>query len=137
MTAAQGQTNQTTGQRGEALAEAFLVESGWVVEARNWRWRGGELDLVVRLPGGALGGRDVVAIVEVKARRSRRAAPEAAITRTKRERLARSASAYARAAGLGRSAVVRIDVVAVDLHPDGTHTLRHHPAAVDALGRLR
>ena len=36
------------GKQAEAEAESYLRERGWVIFARNWRARGGELDLVAR-----------------------------------------------------------------------------------------
>jgi putative endonuclease len=47
------------GRRGEDAAAAFLAAEGWEIVARNFRWRGGEVDIAA-----ALGG--VIAFVEVK-----------------------------------------------------------------------
>ncbi len=34
------------GRRGEDVAVAFLEAEGWSILARNFRWRGGEVDIV-------------------------------------------------------------------------------------------
>ncbi len=52
------------GRRGEALAEAYLAERGWVVLARNYRAGPKEIDLIAARRG-------VVAFVEVKTRTTR------------------------------------------------------------------
>ncbi len=76
------------GQGAEALAEQHLRRQGMVVLARRFRWRHGEIDLVVR------DGEELV-FVEVKARRSTaRYRPGEALTPLKRRRLARTALAY-------------------------------------------
>jgi len=91
--------------RAEDLACAHLKASGMRIVARNWRWRGGEVDIV------ALDGRTLV-FVEVKARRGTRfGRPEEAVTQAKRRRLWRTAHAF-----VGRNdpeVPIRFDIVAV------------------------
>ncbi len=41
------------GQDGEELAAEHLIAQGFTVIERNWRCRGGELDIVARDPDGA------------------------------------------------------------------------------------
>ncbi|HAZ27012.1 TPA: YraN family protein [Candidatus Acetothermia bacterium] len=99
------------GKGAEDLACRYLRDQGMRVVARNWRWRGGEVDIVVR-DGPTL------VFVEVKGRSGEGfGAPEEAVTRRKREHLWRSAQAF-----LGATAAVpvRFDVVAV-----GPHGVRH------------
>jgi putative endonuclease len=55
---------RSVGLAGEAAAASWYEARGGVVLARNWRCREGELDLVVRVPGGT------VVFCEVKARSS-------------------------------------------------------------------
>ncbi len=47
------------GRRGEEVASAFLEAEGWAIVARNFRWRGGEIDIVAAREG-------ILAFAEVK-----------------------------------------------------------------------
>ncbi|MBF0482518.1 MAG: YraN family protein [Desulfovibrionaceae bacterium] len=76
------------GERGEAAAEAELLRRGYAVVERNWRCRGGEIDLVCR-QGATL------VFVEVKTRDARgRQMPVEALSPTKKSRLLTAASRY-------------------------------------------
>jgi putative endonuclease len=76
------------GMAGETAAEDTLRERGLIVEARGFRARAGEIDIV------ALDG-PVVVFVEVKARAGEAfGRPAEAVTPTKRARLIRAASLY-------------------------------------------
>lgn len=52
-----------TGSIGENLAAAFLVDQGFRIVARNYRWRRGEIDLIAQRE-------DWMIFVEVKTRNS-------------------------------------------------------------------
>jgi putative endonuclease len=94
------------GAAGEERAASWYEQHGYVVLARNWRCRDGELDLVVAR------GR-TVAFVEVKTRRSARFGhPVEAVTPAKQARLRRLALAYLRETGT-RAGALRFDVVAI------------------------
>ncbi len=119
--------NQRFGAEGEARAARLLERDGWRLLARNARADGVEIDLVA-----ARG--DVVAFVEVKARRSRgHGAPEEAVDWRKRRRLARGAAAWLHAHGV-RARRVRFDVIVCELDPRGEWTLAHLAGAFDAGG---
>ena len=106
------------GQAGEDLAAAHLESCGWQIVERNLRLRHGELDIV------ALAHTTLV-FVEVKTRRTVvTGVPQAAVTHDKMRRLRRLAGEYL----MERSTPhrdVRIDVVAVHAHLDGTFSLEH------------
>ncbi|HEY6531831.1 MAG TPA: YraN family protein [Acidimicrobiales bacterium] len=73
------------GARGEGLAARWYEAHGYVVLARNWRCREGEIDLVLAR------GRQVV-VCEVKTRTSTAyGTPAEAVTRTKQLRIRRVA----------------------------------------------
>ncbi|WP_300161057.1 YraN family protein [Solidesulfovibrio sp.] len=94
------------GRAGEAAAEALLAGKGYAVLARNFRTRGGEVDLVCR-------DGDTVVFVEVKTRRSGSLArPDQAVTASKRGRLVRAAAAFLSERDLW-DRPCRFDVVAV------------------------
>lgn len=96
------------GQSGEEIAAAHLGREGLVILARNYRCRGGELDLVVRDSDGT------VAFVEVKERRTgTHGQGYEAVTAGKRRRLLVAARHYASRHGL-YEAPLRFDVVSVD-----------------------
>ncbi|MBW1877023.1 MAG: YraN family protein [Deltaproteobacteria bacterium] len=75
------------GARAEAFVADCLEQEGWTVLDRNWRGRGGELDLVV--------GRDgAVRFVEVKARALEDPSGLESISYAKRTRMVRAAEAW-------------------------------------------
>jgi putative endonuclease len=96
---------QRLGAAGEQAAARWYEAHGYVVLARNWRCREGELDLVVARPGQLV-------FVEVKTRRTARfGVPAEAVTREKQRRIHGLAAAYVReTAARGRW---RFDVVAI------------------------
>src|SRR4051812_43309107 len=97
---------------GEDLAAAWYEARGYDVVDRNWRCRGGELDLVVRT------GRDLV-FCEVKARTSAAfGLPAEAVSPTKQARIRRLAARWLRSLDAsGGTAVaprsIRFDVASV------------------------
>jgi len=110
---------QERGRAGEILAAAYLELAGFEVTRRNARLAGVEVDLVAR------DGRARV-VVEVKLRnRPDYGGAAAAVDERKCARLRRAALAL-----LGEEGgPVRVDVVAMDLTPEGL-TLRHVRDAV-------
>jgi putative endonuclease len=104
------------GERGEALAADFIRRAGLEIVARNWCSRLGEIDLVAREAGETV-------FIEVKTRvGGPDAAPDAAVTAAKLERLGRLAEAYLAAEGRP-DAPWRVDVVAIVL--DGRGAVRN------------
>jgi putative endonuclease len=107
------------GAAAEAMAASYFELIGCGIEARNVRLDGVEVDLVAQEGGTRV-------LVEVKCRgRSDFGGAALAVDHRKRFRLLRAAAALQR----GHPGPVRIDVVAVDLVPDGA-SLRHYRGAV-------
>ncbi len=80
--------NKRLGDKGEALAAAYLTREGFTILERNFRCRSGELDLVAK-DGSYL------VFIEVKTRRSLAyGTPAQAIDGRKRERIALAAKFY-------------------------------------------
>lgn len=99
------------GQAAERRAERHLRAAGLVTVARNWRCRGGELDLVMR--DGA-----TLVFVEVRARtRGSFASAAESVGPRKQARLVHAAEAYLQT--LSELPPCRFDVVTVD-HERGT-----------------
>jgi putative endonuclease len=95
------------GRLGEEEAALFLEAEGWSIVARNYRWRGGEVDLVASLDG-------VLAFVEVKNWDS--AGPEdleRAIGRDKRRRIVETAKIFLSRNRQYNDWSVRFDVILV------------------------
>jgi putative endonuclease len=94
------------GKEAEDQAAEYLQRQGLAIVARNWRCRGGEIDLVCR-QGATL------VFVEVRARsRSDYGGALASITAAKRQRLILAARHYL--AGLGHLPQCRFDAVLID-----------------------
>jgi len=109
---------QAVGRAGEDLVARRLEDDGWCVLERNWRGRGGELDIV------ALEGDDLV-VVEVKTRTGTGFGhPAEAVTPAKAARLRRLTGQWL-AEHSQRVVQVRVDVVAVWLCPDVPPRLEH------------
>ncbi len=104
------EARQTLGKYGEDLACRELERRGYVILARRFRVRSGELDIVAR-------DGSTIVFVEVKARRGRRFGEAAeAVTPMKQVRLVRLASEYLMRHQLADCAC-RFDVVSI--HFDG------------------
>jgi putative endonuclease len=112
------------GERGEYLARAHLEGLGYVLLHANWRIPEGEVDLIMQ-DGEAL------VFVEVRTRTSDLyGSPEASITPTKKRRLQRTAEAYLQEYDQ-TDVTWRIDVVAIEIDPDGrVRRLDHYPDAI-------
>ncbi len=109
---------QALGRYGETLAAQYLVQQGLVLLDRNWRGRGGELDLVLR-------DGDVLVVCEVKTRTSTACGtPHEAVTWPKLHRLRRLAAEWLTLHDL-HPREVRIDLVAVMRPRRGRSTLEH------------
>lgn len=104
------------GRKGEAIAEAHLVERGWTVLARNFRAGPKEIDLIA-----ARGG--VVAFVEVKTRTTSSGGTALEpIRAAKRRAVVTAARRWIHENGRPGS-VYRFDAIGVDL--------RGHRAAIE------
>jgi putative endonuclease len=111
--------------RGEDAAAAYLQRVGMTIEERNWRCKGGEIDVV------AVDDGDLV-LVEVKTRRSEGAGTaEEAVSVTKQRRIARLAAAYLAARAGGAPGGVRFDVVTIRVIGEDRALLRHYRAAFE------
>jgi putative endonuclease len=101
------------GRRGEDHAWAFLAAKGYRLVARNFRYRRGELDLIVDAPDGTL------VFVEVKSNRALGAGrPLERVDGRKVRQLQRLAHRYCAARGQEHRDM-RFDLVGIDLPADG------------------
>jgi putative endonuclease len=101
-------TNQDKGASGEDAAARYLEGKGYTVLERNYRAKGGEIDLICRPEGG-----DLLVFVEVKMRRGISfGRPEEAVDARKQARMEAAAEAYLHEHGLP-DAPCRFDVVGI------------------------
>ena len=124
MPARQEDPRRSLGVEGEARAAAYLEAQGYHIVARNFRTRGGELDIIARYG-------EWLVFVEVRTRRIKRNAsvphlghPEDSITPRKQLRLVVMAETYLD--GAPWSGPWRIDVIAVEIWPDGAVARLNH-----------
>jgi putative endonuclease len=95
-----------SGTAAEALAAEFLKTRGLIIVARNYRCRGGEIDLIAR-------DREMLVFVEVRLRSGRAfGGAGASITPAKRQRLKHAAGHYL--ATLGFEPPCRFDAILLD-----------------------
>ena len=101
-------SRMSLGRAGEARAARFLEAQGYVLLARNWRVREGELDIVAQEG-------DTLAFVEVKTRRSNAyGLGEESIDASKQQRLALLAERFLAAHPDLAFQQCRFDVVVID-----------------------
>jgi putative endonuclease len=121
---------QALGAFGERLAAAHLESKGYRILERNYRRREGEIDIVAAR-GGCL------VFVEVRTRRGQeRGSAVESVSAAKRARLVALAEAYCQERP-DLPPDRRIDVVAVDLTPEGRLlSIQHIENAVGEGGQL-
>ncbi len=120
-------TPHELGQKGEALAAAFLENEGYVVMERQYRFERAEVDIVCFEPWPDGRGGDLV-FVEVKTRRGASfGEPEDAVTDAKKRSIMKAAEAYLYERKL-EGAPARYDVVAIAWSA-GEPEVRHYKHA--------
>jgi putative endonuclease len=99
-----GQNNEL-GRKGEELAAAFLIENGYAILERNYRFKKAELDIIARKE-------KLLAVVEVKLRSANAIEnPKDAITAKKIKSMVAATDQYIGVHGL--DVEVRFDVMAI------------------------
>lgn len=117
------------GREAEEAVCGYLRERGMEIVARNFRSRGGEVDIVAREG-------DTLAFVEVRSRgREDFGRPEESVGRGKRLRVVSAARGYLAASSPAGWRVARFDVAAVEEGPAGP-VIRYYPNAFDARGKI-
>lgn len=105
-------TRRDVGVIGEKLAVDYLKGLGYEILQRNFRCRQGEIDIIARQD-------DCLVFVEVRTKRGGEfGTPEESVTYSKREKLIVLAESYLQTLA-SPPLSWRIDVVAVELAPDG------------------
>jgi putative endonuclease len=99
-------TNRKIGEKGESLAESYLIKNGYQVVERNWRSGHKEIDLICTFE-------DLYIFVEVKTRTNvRQGLPEESISESKIRSVTEAAQVYLREK---QYKDIRFDVVSIIL----------------------
>ena len=125
-------TTKHIGDRGEALAAAYLEEQGYIILARNYRFERAEVDLVCFKPAAKAKRGGEIIFAEVKTRTGLGfGRPEEAVTDEKKRLVTHAARAYLYEHGL-ENAFCRFDVVSVLLDQDAPPEIEHFEDAFSA-----
>ena len=112
--------NKGTGNLGEEIAANFLIARGSRILVRNFRCKGGEVDIIARDPADKS-----LVFIEVKARRGLAyGVPQLAVTPFKQRQVSKAALTW-----LSKNRLLdtnaRFDVIAILLHTDAAHNIEH------------
>lgn len=100
-------SNRLIGERGEAVAVQFLQRAGYLIVARNYHTRDGEIDIIAR-------DEESLVFVEVKSTRMNTfGEPQTWVDERKQRRIGRAAEKYLRDNAI-EECDCRFDIVTVD-----------------------
>ncbi len=118
--------NKGTGELGEEVATNFLVANSYRILERNFRCKGGEVDIIARAPEDKS-----LVFIEVKARRGLSyGVPQLAVTPFKQRQISKAALTWLSKNRL-HDTNARFDVIAILLSNDGQHKIEHIVNAFD------
>lgn len=117
---------KTIGQEGEDIAADYLVNNGFEMITRNYRYGHGEIDIIVKDKSN-----DHLVFVEVKTRKNLEfGEPENAITKTKIRQLKKIAEAYIYEEDI-KDVECRFDVIAIIWNRETKPKITHFKNAFD------
>lgn len=117
---------KTIGQEGEDIAADHLVNNGFEMITRNYRYGHGEIDIIVKDKSN-----DHLVFVEVKTRKNLEfGEPENAITKTKIRQLKKIAEAYIYEKDI-KDIECRFDVIAIIWNRETKPKITHFKNAFD------
>jgi putative endonuclease len=123
------EARRAQGDAAEERACRHLEASGMAIVERNYRTKGGEIDIVARKG-------DVLVFVEVRSREIPDfGTPEDSITPAKRRRIVAAARQYLSKVSPSSWREARFDVIAIEGSGEAA-VLTHFPAAFDAKGKI-
>jgi putative endonuclease len=118
--------NLGTGVLGEEIAANFLISRGYRILERNFRCKGGEVDIIARDPGDKS-----LVFIEVKTRRGLSyGVPQLAVTSFKQRQISKAALTWLSKNRL-HDTNARFDVIAILLDGGGPHKVEHILNAFD------
>ena len=111
---------KTFGKKGEELAADFLKKEGYEILGRNYRKRGGEIDIIAFDPT-----HNETVFVEVKSRRNRAfGGPEDAISEQKITKMSETAEHWLSENGKGKEEW-RLDLIGIEMEAKGNFEISH------------
>lgn len=123
------EARRAQGDAAEERACRHLEGAGFTIVERNFRTRGGEIDIVARKG-------DALVFVEVRSREDADfGTPEESVTPAKRRRIVGAARQYLSKVPPSSWREARFDVIAIEGSGEAA-VLRHYPAAFDAKGKI-
>jgi putative endonuclease len=118
--------NSSVGHLGEDIAANYLSGRGFRILERNFRCKGGEVDIVARDPADKS-----LVFIEVKTRRGLTyGVPQLAVTPFKQRQVSKASLTWL-SKNRQFDANARFDVIAILLHTDGAHSIEHIPNAFE------
>lgn len=105
------------GDTGEDLAQGYLVQKGYNILERNWRYSKGEIDLIAM-------DQEVLVFIEVKTRSGIGfGRPEEFVTDLKTDIISKTAAAYM--SKIGHEWSIRFDVIGIVIPRYGNPQITH------------
>jgi len=99
--------NQDLGRIGEGLAINYLLDKGWIILERNWRYGRLELDLIAKVNTSLV-------FIEVKTRSQKKyGSPEESVISQKEENIRKASLAYIQK--LKYNGEIRFDIISIIL----------------------
>ena len=112
--------NTSVGSLGEEIASSHLTACGYRILERNFRCRGGEVDIIARDQVD-----NSLVFIEVKTRRGLTyGVPQLAVTPFKQRQISKAALTWLSKNRL-HDTNARFDVIAILLHTDAAHSIEH------------
>lgn len=112
--------NRSLGNLGEEIATNYLTGRGYRILERNFRCKGGEVDIIARDPADS-----GLVFIEVKARRGLTyGVPQLAVTPFKQRQISKAALTWLSKNRLHDSNA-RFDVIAILMHTGAAHGIEH------------
>ena len=112
--------NKSVGNLGEEIAASYLTGRGYRILERNFRCKGGEVDIIARNPVDKS-----LIFIEVKTRRGLTyGVPQLAVTSFKQRQISKADLTWLSKNRL-HDTNARFDVIAILLHTDAAHSIEH------------
>ncbi|MBL1215088.1 MAG: YraN family protein [Ignavibacteriae bacterium] len=109
---------QTIGKIGEDLAEEYLLNKGYKILQRNYRYGHGEIDIIAK-------DKNILVFIEVKTRNNLEfGPPELAVTKNKQRQIRKIAESYLYEKEI-KETDCRIDVIAILLIKNQDPQINH------------